>query len=173
MWWPPTTPTCPCSASAKLPMRGCGYVGDDAHPNNVFHFTQDRGRDGPKYFLKDYRQVLLADAYGDLTAWWPAMRAHAPDAGRTPDERSSKRRRLPPRLHGRPSRWCARSMRWRNRPQNFPSRSGCHCVSASLRPCWPSCGRGFISGGAEPQELLVRRQPTWRRTSAILASLTS
>jgi hypothetical protein len=24
----------------------------------------DRGRDGPKYFLKDYRQVLLADAYG-------------------------------------------------------------------------------------------------------------
>ena len=22
------------------------------------------GRDGPKYFLKDYRQVLLADAYG-------------------------------------------------------------------------------------------------------------
>jgi transposase len=24
----------------------------------------NRGRDGPKYFLKDYRQVLLADAYG-------------------------------------------------------------------------------------------------------------
>jgi len=23
-----------------------------------------RGHDGPKYFLKDYRQVLLADAYG-------------------------------------------------------------------------------------------------------------
>jgi transposase len=40
------------------------YVGDDAHPYNVFHFTLDRGRDGPKYFLKDYRQVLLADAYG-------------------------------------------------------------------------------------------------------------
>jgi transposase len=40
------------------------YVGDDAHPYNVFHFTLHRGRDGPKYFLKDYRQVLLADAYG-------------------------------------------------------------------------------------------------------------
>src|SRR3984957_18463461 len=40
------------------------YLGDDAHPYNVFHFTLDRGRDGPKYFLKDYRQVLLADAYG-------------------------------------------------------------------------------------------------------------
>ena len=40
------------------------YVGDDANPYNVFDFTLNRGRDGPKYFLKDYRQVLLADAYG-------------------------------------------------------------------------------------------------------------
>jgi hypothetical protein len=40
------------------------YVGDHAHPYNVFDFTLHRGRDGPKYFLKDYRQVLLADAYG-------------------------------------------------------------------------------------------------------------
>ena len=40
------------------------YVGDDAHPYNLFDFTLNRGRDGPKYFLKDYNQVLLADAYG-------------------------------------------------------------------------------------------------------------
>ena len=40
------------------------YVGDQAHPYNVFDFTLSRGRDGPKYFLKDYDQVLLADAYG-------------------------------------------------------------------------------------------------------------
>jgi transposase len=40
------------------------YVGDDSYPYNVFDFTLNRGRDGPKYFLKDYRQVLLADAYG-------------------------------------------------------------------------------------------------------------
>jgi transposase len=40
------------------------YVGDAAHPYNVFDFTLSRGRDGPKYFLKDYNQVLLADAYG-------------------------------------------------------------------------------------------------------------
>ena len=38
--------------------------GDDAHPYNVFDFTLNRGRDGPKYFLKDYNQVLLADGYG-------------------------------------------------------------------------------------------------------------
>jgi transposase len=40
------------------------YVGDDGYPYNVFDFTLNRGRDGPKYFLKDYNQVLLADAYG-------------------------------------------------------------------------------------------------------------
>ena len=40
------------------------YVGDDDHPYNVFDFTLNRGRDGPKYFLRDYNQVLLADAYG-------------------------------------------------------------------------------------------------------------
>ena len=40
------------------------YVGDDAHPYNIFDFTLSRGRDGPKYFLKDYNQVLLADGYG-------------------------------------------------------------------------------------------------------------
>jgi transposase len=40
------------------------YVGDDDNPYNVFDFTLNRGRDGPKYFLKDYRHVLLADAYG-------------------------------------------------------------------------------------------------------------
>jgi transposase len=40
------------------------YVGDEANPYNVFDFTLNRGRDGPKYFLKDYGQVLLADAYG-------------------------------------------------------------------------------------------------------------
>jgi transposase len=40
------------------------YVGDDDHPYNVFAFTLNRGRDGPKYFLKDYNQILLADAYG-------------------------------------------------------------------------------------------------------------
>jgi hypothetical protein len=40
------------------------YVGDQSGPYNVFDFTLNRGRDGPRYFLKDYRQVLLADAYG-------------------------------------------------------------------------------------------------------------
>jgi len=37
------------------------YVGDAAHPYNVFDFTLSCGRDGPKYFLKDYNQVLFAE----------------------------------------------------------------------------------------------------------------
>jgi hypothetical protein len=40
------------------------YVGDEANPFNVFDFTLSRGRDGPKCFLRDYNQVLLADGYG-------------------------------------------------------------------------------------------------------------
>lgn len=40
------------------------YVGDPDYPYNVFDFTLDRGRDGPKRFLKNYTEVLLADAYG-------------------------------------------------------------------------------------------------------------
>ena len=40
------------------------YRGDDAHPYNVFAFTESRRRDGPAQFLKDFRGTLLADAYG-------------------------------------------------------------------------------------------------------------
>lgn len=40
------------------------YVGDAAHPYNVFDFTLDRSRDGPLRFLAEYDQVLVADAYG-------------------------------------------------------------------------------------------------------------
>src|ERR1700751_1018869 len=38
--------------------------GAEANPYNVFDFTLNRSREGPKEFLKDYTQVLLADAYG-------------------------------------------------------------------------------------------------------------
>jgi transposase len=40
------------------------YQGDEDHPYNVFAFTVSRVRDGPAQFLKDFRQTLLADAYG-------------------------------------------------------------------------------------------------------------
>src|ERR1700741_5005665 len=56
-----------------LPMQSVGktksarmwvYVGDATHPYNVFDSTLHRGREGPQHFLRDYQQVLLADAYG-------------------------------------------------------------------------------------------------------------
>jgi transposase len=62
-----------CTDDTIMPMLKAGktanarmwvYVGDDDRPYNIFDFTLNRGRDGPKYFLQDYNQVLLADAYG-------------------------------------------------------------------------------------------------------------
>jgi hypothetical protein len=52
------------SAGKTQPARMWVYVGDAAHPYNVFDFTLRRSRDGVQQFLKDYTQVLLADAYG-------------------------------------------------------------------------------------------------------------
>jgi transposase len=40
------------------------YLGDLAYPYNIFDFTLSRSRDGPQQFLKEFRNTLLADAYG-------------------------------------------------------------------------------------------------------------
>jgi transposase len=40
-----------------------GYLGDAAHPYNVFDFTATRKRDGPERFLADYQGYLHADAF--------------------------------------------------------------------------------------------------------------
>jgi transposase len=39
------------------------YLGDAAHPYNVFDFTANRKRDGPQQFLATYRGYLHADAF--------------------------------------------------------------------------------------------------------------
>jgi len=46
----PTTPSCPCRAKIRRRTRMWVYVDDEAQPYNVFDFTMDRGRDGPKRF---------------------------------------------------------------------------------------------------------------------------
>jgi hypothetical protein len=62
-----------CTDDTVMPMLAPGktrqarmwvYVGDQANPYNVFDFPPGRNRDGPMTFLKDFRQTLLADAYG-------------------------------------------------------------------------------------------------------------
>src|SRR5262249_12295298 len=39
------------------------YLGDAAHPYNVFDFTVNRKRDGPQQFLAGYQGYLHADAF--------------------------------------------------------------------------------------------------------------
>jgi transposase len=39
------------------------YLGDAAHPYNVFDFTVTRQRDGPQHFLANYQGYLHADAF--------------------------------------------------------------------------------------------------------------
>ena len=39
------------------------YLGDVAHPYNVFDFTVNRKRDGPQQFLANYQGYLHADAF--------------------------------------------------------------------------------------------------------------
>jgi transposase len=39
------------------------YLGDAAHPYNVFDFTVNRRRDGPQKFLENYQGYLHADAF--------------------------------------------------------------------------------------------------------------
>jgi hypothetical protein len=45
-----------------------GYLGDAGHPFNVFDFTQNRRRDGPQDFLKNYSGYLHADAFSGYDA---------------------------------------------------------------------------------------------------------
>ena len=44
--------------------RFWAYLGDHDHRYVVYDFTEDRSRDGPQKFLKDFSGFLQADAYG-------------------------------------------------------------------------------------------------------------
>ena len=120
-------------------------MGDDDHPYNIFDFTLNRGRDGPKYFLKDYNQVLLADAYGgyngvvagnDITraGCWAHLRRKIIEA-----------EKARPRSRARPSRWCARSTPSRSRratSAGCEERSQLRQAAVGCR-CWPSYAKSF------------------------------
>jgi transposase len=54
------------------------YVGDRAHPYNVFDFTLNHKRDGPQSFLADFHGYLQADAFSGYDALYlPHPRASA------------------------------------------------------------------------------------------------
>ena len=122
------------------------YVGDDAHPYNVFDFTLNRGRDGPKYFLKDYNQVLLADAYGGyngVVAGNDIVRAGCWAHLQTEDDRGGEVRS---RDRAGSHRAGARALRRREAGQELPSKSGCSCARGNRRRCWPNYARSFFAG---------------------------
>jgi transposase len=93
------------------------YVGDGAQPYNVFDFTMDRGRDGPKRFLKDYGQVLL------WLCWLQRCCGRHSDHARWMHmkERSSMRRSPLPRSPARRSSGCVLSMLSSGRVRMPPS----------------------------------------------------
>lgn len=43
--------------------RFWAYIGDKTHPYTVYDFTDSRKRDGPAFFLKNFRGYLQADAF--------------------------------------------------------------------------------------------------------------
>ena len=99
------------------------YVGDAENPYNVFDFTLNRGRDGPKEFLKEYTEVLLADAYGGyngVVAGNAITRAGCWSHARRKIRRGGKNRAGDrPRGGG----FIGRCLQWKNRPKKCPWRS--------------------------------------------------
>jgi len=78
------------------------YVGDEANPYKVFDFTLNRGRDGRKYFLRDYQQVLLADGYGGYDGVVAGNQITRAGCWAHTGGRSLMPRRWHPRLQGKP-----------------------------------------------------------------------
>ncbi len=110
------------------------YVGDQDHPYNVFDFTMDRGRAGPKLFLKDYNQVLLADGYAGYNGvvvgnaftragCWAHMKRKLVEAEKSAPEIAQKR-----------SNGCVRCMPWSGWPKSCRLMSACELRSEQSAP---------------------------------------
>jgi transposase len=119
------------------------YVGDEVHPDNVFDFTLRRGRDGPKYFLKEYWQILLADAYGGYNGvlagngivragCWAHLRRKIIEA-----------EKVAPKIAREAVTLIGHCMRSKGRPAAFPWNNASTCARRIRRPYWPNCARSF------------------------------
>ena len=147
------------------PARMWVYVGDAAHPYNVFDFTLRRSRDGPQEFLKNFTGVLLADAYGGYNGvvagngltragCWSHARRKVIEAESTAMARRS-------------SPCCAPCSRWNSRPGNFPSPSVYSGAKRSLSPCWRNC-----AGSYGWKEQLLPKHPMAEAVDYILGQWT-
>jgi transposase len=104
-----------------------------------FDFTLYRGRDGPKYFLKDYRQILLADAYigyngvvagnGIVRAGcWAHLRRKVIEAEKAAPDIARQAVELIRELY----------ISSKSRLVAFLRNGAYTCATCTRRPCWPS-----------------------------------
>ena len=125
-----------------------GICGRRGHPYNVFDFTLHRGRDGPKYFLKDYRQVLLADAYGGYNGvvagneitragCWAHLRRKVIEAEKTAPEIAREAVEMVRALYA-----------VEKQAKDASVAERLTCARSSRRRCWPNCERSFSLEGA-------------------------
>ena len=134
------------------------YVGDPDHPYNVFDFTLDRGRDGPKQFLKDYTEVLLADAYGGyngVVAGNGITRAGCMSHARRKFIDAEK---TAPEIAREATAWMGKLFTIESRARAASYRSAWKSGRSSRFRCWPSCGRNCSCG----KSCCCRSIP-WRR----------
>lgn len=121
------------------------YVGDSDHPYNVFDFTLDRTRDGPKRFLTDYGGVLLADGYDGYNGvvasngitragCWAHLKRQFVDAEKAAPEIAA----------GAVESVRALCMGSKSKPNIHRPKSVYGRVGRSWRRYWPCCGRGSL-----------------------------
>jgi transposase len=121
------------------------YVGDASNPYNVFDFTLNRCRDGPKHFEKEYQQVLLADGYdryngvvagNEITrsGCWSHVRRKYDEAKKTAPEIAREAVALASALYAVEQQ--AKDVSVAERRE----------LRQSRRRCWPSCGGSCCSG---------------------------
>jgi hypothetical protein len=122
------------------------YVGDEACPYNVFDFTLNRGRDGPKYFLKDYRQVLLADGYGGYNGVVAGNQITRAGCWAHTRRKIIEAEKAAPEIAREAIELAARSMRSKSRPGIFPWRNESNCGKCTRRRYWRNCGGSFSRG---------------------------
>ena len=130
-------------------MHACGsMLATMRYPYNVFDFTLNRGRDGPKYFLKDYRQVLLADAYGGyngVVAGNEITRAGCWAHMKKKDDRCGEGRSRDRAGSGRVG---ARLYAVERQARDASVAERLNCAGSNRRRCWPAAREASRLEGA-------------------------
>lgn len=125
------------------------YLGDAAHPYNVFDFTVNHKRDGPQQFLANYRGYLQADAFSDYDGLYlpdprTAAAARITEVPATPTRAASSTRRAAATPCARTRRWpiTASSTNWSGLPRTSATNSAYKCARTWRCRFWGSSTHG-------------------------------